>query len=111
MMNSTIREARIQSNLKQIQALQAEKARVADGWLARGLAKTEGMIEAISEQIVNLYEEMDALEAGETKAPALVVEKADEHTPSALEVETMKRCGWTVSDLIRHNRKMARGRA
>lgn len=107
-MNQTTKEARIKSNLSQIATLQAEKARVQDGWLARGIEKTTEMVDAISEQIVNLYEEIDAIEAGETKAPALATEKDDEQGVTRTEVEMMKRFGWTVADLRRNKVKMGR---
>jgi hypothetical protein len=101
MTSTTIKTARITANHAQIDRLQAEKARIADGWLARGLAKTEEACEAISNQIISLDEEIDALEDSEVVGQKERTDnrfhvRSDEIGVSPAELVAVAHLGWGV---------------
>ncbi len=103
-LTTTARNLKAAAAHQQIAALRIERDRLVDSWLERGLEATQELCEAISEQIVSLYEEIDALEAGETRCPAQPV-AAD---VAVLDGRSLAELGWTEADLARHERKAAR---
>lgn len=107
-MNATTRQTKINAAHKQIEILQAEKARIADGWLARGLKATDEMLAAVSDQIISLYEEIDALEAGEAKVTetARCCDTSDEIGVSKAELEAVAHLGWGPEQVIKQKRRM-----
>lgn len=99
-MNATTRQIKITAAQTQIDTLQAEKGQIQDGWLARGMEKTEEMVNAISDQIINLYEEIDALVDDQTTTPTQATDKADEIGVSPAVAQTAKNLGWTIQEVL-----------
>ena len=98
--------------LKQIAELRTERDRMASNWLKVGYAKTCEATDALGEQIVKLYEEIDALEADETKVAGMfgVEQHDDEIGCSRMELAMVAHLGWTAEDVIRQKQKTARRR-
>ena len=111
-MNETTKALKIEAALKQIEVLRTERDRIAANWLTIGYEKASEAAEAIGEQIVKLYEEIDALEAGETKVAGMfeVEQHDDEIGCSRLELAMVEHLGWTAKDVIRQKQKQARRR-
>lgn len=106
-------EVRIAANLKQIETLRTTRDQIAASWLSRGYEKTQEMCEAIGEQIVALYEEIDAIEAGETKQAGRSENqtgKADEIAVTPAELEAVKHLGWGREEIIKEKKRAARRR-
>lgn len=104
-------EVRTVANLKQIQALRTTRDQIAATWLNRGYEKTQEMCEAIGEQIVALYEEIDAIAAGETKQAGRSenqVGKADEIGVTPAELEAVKHLGWGREEIVKEKKKARR---
>ena len=111
-MTETTKALKTAAALSQIEALRTERDRIAANWLKVGYAKTCEATDALGEQIVKLYEEIDALEADETKVAGMfgVEERADEIGCSPMEVALVAHLGWTAKDVIRQKQKTARRR-
>ena len=111
-MNETTKALKTAAALSQIEALRIERNRIADQWLAIGKEKAFEAVDALGEQIVKLYEEIDALEADETKVAGMfgVEERADEIGCSPMEVALVAHLGWTAKDVIRQKQKNMRRR-
>lgn len=94
----TTSEARIASNLRQISALRARRDGLVSECLTQGIDRAEcrDRCEAIGEQICELYAEIDAIEAGETKVKAIAA-KSDE-----AEAGGRRTAGW-VNPITRAN--------
>lgn len=106
-MASTIKTAKVNTALKQIATLQATRDQIAANHLTHG-AKTMEMVDELTNQIVSLYEEIDALEGGGATLAAQTVGRDDEVTVTPAEADLLARTGWTVADLQRWKRKQAR---
>lgn len=63
-MNATMTSKKIEVALKQIETLQDRKTEIASQWMGRGERATAEACEAIDDQIVALYGEIDAIEDG-----------------------------------------------
>ena len=111
-MTETTKNAKIEAAQKQIEVLRAERDRIAGNWLTIGKEKAFEAVEAIGEQIVKLYEEIDALEAGETKVEGMfeVEQHDDEIGCSRLELAMVEHLGWTAKDVVRQKQKTMRRR-
>ena len=111
-MNETTKALKTAAALSQIAELRTERDRIADQWLAIGKEKAFEATDALGEQIVKLYEEIDALEAGETKVEGMFggEERADEIGCSRVELAMVAHLGWTAKDVIRQKQKNMRRR-
>jgi hypothetical protein len=111
-MNAATKNLKIEAALKQIEVLRAERDRIAGNWLTIGKEKAFEATDALGEQIERLYEEIDALEADETKVAGMfrVEQHEDEIGVSPVELAMVAHLGWTAEDVIRNKRKNMRRR-
>jgi hypothetical protein len=111
-MTTATKALKIKAALRQIAELRTERDRIADSWLTIGKEKAFEATDALGEQIVRLYEEIDALEAGETKVAGMfrVQQHDDEIGCSRAELALVAHLGWTAEDVIRNKRKNMRRR-
>lgn len=110
-MTTTRDEARIASNLCQIADLRVRRDVMVSECLRGGVAaaKCLEMTGAIGEQIVALYEEIDAIEAGETTQANRSENECDKEDEVALvtreEVLAVAHLGWTAQDVIKAKKR------
>ena len=101
-------EARIASNVRQIAALRIRRDEIVSECLTAGISseKCQERCEAIGEQISELYAEIDAIEAEESKVEHGYATHSDEFTVEQL--LSVRHLGWTANEIIAQQKKAAR---
>ncbi len=109
-MTETMRNLKIAAALRQIEALRQQRDAIAESWLERGQEKTAELCGMISEQIIALYEEIDALEDGGTKCEGWgrKPDNDDEIAVTPLDLVRGGRLGWGREEIIRQKQRKRR---
>lgn len=101
-------ETRIKANLDQIVELRQAREEICQKVLTGETTfdKATEACEAISEQIVELYEEIDAIEEGANVKGHQYPERTDEVKVTPAELAAAKHLGWGREQIIKQKQKM-----